>query len=256
MRNRVAFTLVELLVVIGIIAVLIAILLPSLNRAREAANTVKCASQLREIGLGLRMYADANRGFVMPYCDHAVLRGKFNASDNDSKWDAWWPNQLAPYLKTYRPTEIEESIADVFTCPSHKTVEKRGKSYAMTRYAGKIRQVGNPPAHTYEEAPDFLLPGPMARVKNSSNKIWVADANPKLDDNSFQYLLLQPPFVVGTKNNTIHYRHSGGRANFLFLDGHVVADDFTKNIKTRKDAAGNWDTGWVTHWQWADRQTK
>src|SRR5687767_12248356 len=61
------FTLVELLVVIAIIAALIALLLPALNRARETANQIKCASNLRQQGLAMLQYANEHKHAVMPF---------------------------------------------------------------------------------------------------------------------------------------------------------------------------------------------
>jgi prepilin-type N-terminal cleavage/methylation domain-containing protein/prepilin-type processing-associated H-X9-DG protein len=61
-RQRAAFTLVELLVVIGIIAVLIAILLPALTRARAQANVVKCAANLQQMGQGIQIYITQSKG--------------------------------------------------------------------------------------------------------------------------------------------------------------------------------------------------
>lgn len=63
---REAFTLVELLVVIGIIALLVSILLPVLSRVKQQGQAIKCASNLRQIAMGWMMYADANHGVACP----------------------------------------------------------------------------------------------------------------------------------------------------------------------------------------------
>src|SRR5205085_170113 len=69
-RERFAFTLVELLVVIGIIALLIGFLMPALTRAREQSKATVCLSNMRQIGLGVVMYANTNRGYF-PQNAHA-----------------------------------------------------------------------------------------------------------------------------------------------------------------------------------------
>lgn len=114
-RARTAFSLIDLLVSMAVVAVLIALLMPSLSSIREAARRVVCASNVRQIGLGIAMYADDDKG-LLPYTkfanvnrSHAESQSMVILRDAPQTWDGLGLLYSAEYL----------DASGVFYCPSH-----------------------------------------------------------------------------------------------------------------------------------------
>src|SRR5258706_1198913 len=111
-----AFTLVELLVVIGIIALLISILLPSLSKARENAVKVQCSSNLRQWGIGLAQYFANNKGYF-PYNGRAIPPNWLDPG-KDTSWNNTCVQLFFEQYLTKNGAVSERQKDNVLYCPS------------------------------------------------------------------------------------------------------------------------------------------
>lgn len=223
------FTLVELLVVIGIIALLIAILMPALSKARAQANAVKCASQMREIGKYFVHYAMENKGNIFP-CDAngKHFGGAYPVAQR-------WPTLV---FKDQNLATYNNYVPDLMRCP----VDDRGvldssggfHSYNINgalfmegaanlpkwwRMGGKVKDF---------EISDVVF---MAEKQNHKGE-WHIDLYPTNSDSTMKqwYDILMgcpnptdPNLKTGAypSNNQPKYKHGKMGMNFLYLDWSV-----------------------------------
>jgi len=202
-RYSTGFTLIELLVVIAIIAILASILFPVFARARENARRASCASNLKQLGLGMMMYAqDYDETFPQlsgPHLtDPPVDAQGFNWYSAGGYYWGGWATRIYPYVKN----------TQVYLCPSNQ-FSAYGVNYGLANNASDAN--GN--YITY-----FGAPQKLARFKKPSESLMITEKGAGGGD---QYVL----YFNG--NYACAMPHFDG-GNICFVDGHVKWYRFKK----------------------------
>ena len=234
MRVRKAFTLVELLVVIGIIALLIAILMPALSRAKEQANRIACAANLRQMGQAMTIYTNEWKYYpgaqatasgkwfaVWPTRLRKVMGGRPGTGNNVF----WCPSQEPGFqwqFKTGAGADYATSIHTGYGYQAGELLLDVGRvpfSYGYNDWGAKRSGQGSDPVEMQKGLGGDINPAnpgqrelKASQVKKASEMIAIAD---NTADGVWDYNI--------DPNEPREYPgriHSGG-ANFLFCDGHV-----------------------------------
>jgi prepilin-type N-terminal cleavage/methylation domain-containing protein/prepilin-type processing-associated H-X9-DG protein len=197
-REARGFTLVELLVVVGIIAVLVALLLPAVQYARESARSTQCKSNLRQIGLALDQFVDKQGA-----------RGKFPDA-------AQFPTVTPTIPPLYQVLAVHsEESRDLYHCPSDRMFDADAKKDAN----------GAPIYETYFDQEGLSYEYPSSKVANKTREQVRMNRRVDPTTGAVKYSEQSSPriFIVNDYQPFHGSPGDDGSRNFLYLDGHVDA---------------------------------